>query len=124
MAMPQDLPTAVIGAGPVGLAAAAHLVERGIRVKVYEAGPAVASNVRSWAHVHLFSPWQFNIDPASRAILMRHGWQEPRTDIYPTGRELVDAYLAPLSEAAEIAAVVELRAKVTAIGRLGMDKVV
>jgi NADPH-dependent glutamate synthase beta subunit-like oxidoreductase len=29
------LPVAVIGAGPVGLAAAAHLLERGVEVVVY-----------------------------------------------------------------------------------------
>ncbi|WP_210212800.1 FAD-dependent oxidoreductase, partial [Mesorhizobium sp. M7A.F.Ca.ET.027.03.2.1] len=33
-----NLPVAVIGAGPVGLAAAAHLVERGITPLVLERG--------------------------------------------------------------------------------------
>ncbi|NNM73872.1 FAD-dependent oxidoreductase [Enterovirga aerilata] len=119
-----ELPVAVVGAGPVGLAAAAHLIERGLPVKVYEAGPSVAANVRDWGHVRLFSPWEFNVDPVARAILMRHGWQEPPADVYPTGQDLVDAYLAPLSETPEIAAVVETGAKVTAMGRLGIDKVV
>ena len=45
MTSTQELPTAIIGAGPVGLAAAAHLIERGLPVKVYEAGPGIASNV-------------------------------------------------------------------------------
>ena len=35
----ESLPVAVIGGGPVGLAAAAHLMARGLPVKVYEAGP-------------------------------------------------------------------------------------
>lgn len=120
----RELPIAVVGAGPVGLAAAAHLIQRGLPVKVYEAGPSVAANVRDWGHVRLFSPWEFNVDPAARAILMRHGWQEPPADLYPTGQDLVDAYLSPLSETAEIAAVVETGAEVRAIGRLGIDKVV
>ena len=39
---PEKLPVAIIGAGPVGLAAAAHLQGQGLPVKVYEAGDAVA----------------------------------------------------------------------------------
>ncbi len=61
----ESLPVAVIGAGPVGLAAAAHLIGHGLPVKVYEAGAAVGANVRAWGHVRLFSPWKFNVDPAS-----------------------------------------------------------
>jgi cation diffusion facilitator CzcD-associated flavoprotein CzcO len=36
------LPVVVIGAGPVGLAAAAHLLDRGLEPLVLEAGPQVA----------------------------------------------------------------------------------
>jgi hypothetical protein len=124
MTLPNDLPVAVIGAGPVGLAAAAHLIERGMPVRVYEAGPGVAANVRAWGHVRLFSPWEFNVDQAARAILVRHGWQEPPAEVYATGQEFVDAYLVPLAQTPEIAAVIGTGAKVTAIGRLGIDKVV
>lgn len=53
----QNLPVVVVGAGPVGLAAAAHLVERGIEPLVLEAGASAATAVRDWAHVRLFSPW-------------------------------------------------------------------
>ena len=67
------LPVAVIGGGPVGLAAAAHLITRGVPVKLYEAGGSVASHVRSWGHVRLFSPWKFNTDQAATSILRRHG---------------------------------------------------
>ena len=38
----ESLPVAVIGGGPVGLAAAAHLIARGLPVKVYEAGSGSA----------------------------------------------------------------------------------
>lgn len=38
-----DLPIAVIGAGPVGLAAASHLIERGLPVRLYEAGETAAA---------------------------------------------------------------------------------
>ena len=71
------VPVAVIGGGPVGLAAAAHLVTRGVPVKLYEAGETVAANVRDWGHVRLFSPWRFNTDAAATAILREHGWQAP-----------------------------------------------
>jgi phytoene dehydrogenase-like protein len=85
MSIPEDLPVAVVGAGPVGLAAAAHLMTRGLPVKVYEAGETIGANVRNWGHVRLFSPWGYNIDPAAKGLLMRHGWREPCADTFPTG---------------------------------------
>lgn len=57
------LPVVVIGAGPVGLAAAAHLVERGIEVLVFEAAAGPAAAVERWGHVRLFSAWREVIDP-------------------------------------------------------------
>ena len=68
---PENLPVAVIGAGPVGLAAAAHLIARGLPVKVYEAGPSVASNLRDWGHVRVFTPWRYCVDGAAKALLTR-----------------------------------------------------
>jgi flavin-dependent dehydrogenase len=59
----DQLPVVVIGAGPIGLAAAAHLIERGIEPLVLEAGPASGSAVREWSHVRLFSTWGEVIDP-------------------------------------------------------------
>ncbi|MDX3807358.1 MAG: NAD(P)-binding protein [Bosea sp. (in: a-proteobacteria)] len=118
----RELPVAVIGAGPVGLAAAAHLIDRGIAVKVYEAGDAVAANMRDWGHVRLFSPWRYNIDPAARLLLKQAGWQEPDAEAYPTGADLVTDYLDPMSKTPELASAIELRACVTAIGRRGIDK--
>jgi hypothetical protein len=122
--MSGELPVAVIGGGPVGLAAAAHLVERQIPVKLYEAGGTVAANVRDWGHVRLFSPWSLNTDDAAKAILRRHGWQEPHGDGLPTGGDLYDAYLAPFADTPEMRAVIETKAKVRAITREGIDKVV
>jgi thioredoxin reductase len=119
----EILPVAVIGAGPVGLAAAAHLIQRGLPVKVYEAGTTVAANVRDWGHVRLFSPWEYNTDTAARALLQAHGWQEPPAKAMPTGSDLYEAYLKPLAETPEMAAVIETRAEVTAITRQGADKV-
>lgn len=123
MTSPDTLPVAVIGAGPVGLAAAAHLIERGLPVKVYEAGEMIAANVRDWGHVRLFSPWEYNTDAAARALLQRHGWREPHGDVMPTGSDLYEAYLKPLAATPEMAAVIETGVTVTAITRHGADKV-
>ncbi|GJD47381.1 Ferredoxin--NADP reductase [Methylobacterium crusticola] len=119
----SSLPVAVIGAGPVGLAAAAHLLARGLPVRVYEAGPEVGAHVRAWGHVRLFSPWRYNVDPAARALLEGAGWDAPPGDAFPTGHELVDRYLAPLAATPRLADAIETGARVTALGRLGLDKV-
>ena len=96
-----DLPVAVIGSGPVGLAAAAQLVTRGIRPLILEAGPIPSAAVAEWGHIGLFSPWKYNIDEAARSLLAPTGWQEPDGDYLPTGTELIRDYLKPLAETAE-----------------------
>ncbi|MDP2409526.1 MAG: NAD(P)-binding domain-containing protein [Pseudolabrys sp.] len=121
--MNNDLPIAVIGAGPVGLAAAAHLVGRGIAVRVYEAGETAGAHVRDWGHVRVFSPWRYNIDSAARDILLKHGWQEPDGDGLPTGEELYAQYLRPLAETPDLRRVIETGARVRAVSRQGIDKV-
>lgn len=115
------LPVVVIGAGPVGLAAAAHLAERGIDFLVLEAGDRVAASVARWGHVRVFSPWKYNIDAAARRLLEADGWTAPDPDWLPTGAELISDYLAPL--ATLFGERVRLGAKVTAISRLGYDRV-
>ena len=60
----SELPVAVIGAGPQGLAAAAHLIERGMEPLVIEAGDEPAAGVSAWGHVRMFSPWSELVDPA------------------------------------------------------------
>ncbi|MGX1744215.1 NAD(P)-binding domain-containing protein [Bosea sp. NPDC055353] len=120
----KELPVVVIGAGPIGLAAAANLVMRGVPVKVLEAGDAAGANIRDWGHVRLFSPWEFNVDPASRVLLEAAGWKEPEAGSYPTGNELVETYLTPLAATNELASVIDYGVRVVAISRLGIDKVV
>jgi thioredoxin reductase len=123
MTSSNALPVAVIGAGPVGLAAAAHLIRRGLPVKVYEAGATVGANVKDWGHVRLFSPWEYNTDAEARALLQPHGWQEPPGKAMPTGSDLYESYLKPLAATPEMAAVIETGVEVTAITRQGADKV-
>src|SRR4029077_12645775 len=88
---------AIVGAGPVGLAAGAHALERGWTPVVLEAGPAAGHAVRQWSHVSLFSPWEYAIDKAAERLLATVGWNAPRAGEYPTGGELLAQYLEPLA---------------------------
>ena len=119
---PSTLPVAVIGAGPVGLAAAAHLLARGLEPIVFEAGPEPASAVSAWGHIRLFSPWRYDIDPAARALLESTGWTEPDLDRLPTGAELVADYLAPLAATPELSGRIRTSTRVVAVSREGMDR--
>jgi hypothetical protein len=113
---------AVIGAGPVGLAAAANLASRGIEPLVFEAGEAVGASVREWGHVRVFSPWEFNVDPVAAGLLAEVGWVEPDASAYPTGGEIVGRYLEPLAALPAIAPALHLGARVVAVTRHGIDK--
>jgi thioredoxin reductase len=117
-----QLPTIVIGAGPIGLAAAAHLLERGQDPVVVERGPRAATSVRSWGHVRLFSRWSELVDPAAARLLEPTGWTAPQPDRYPTGAEWVDLYLQPLADA--LGDRVRYETAVTGVARRGRDRVV
>jgi cation diffusion facilitator CzcD-associated flavoprotein CzcO len=118
----SQLPVTVIGAGPVGLAAAAHLASRGIEPVVFEAGDAVGASVREWGHVRVFSPWSHNIDPVAAELLERAGWTAPPADAYPTGDEFAGRYLEPLAGVPGIAESLHLGARVVSVTRQGIDK--
>ncbi len=115
-------PIAIIGAGPIGLAAAAHLVEQGEDFVVLEAGEGPGTTVREWGHVRLFSPWSYVVDGAAGRLLEREGWQTPDPDLYPTGGDLVDRYLEPLAQLPDIAPSLVTRTRVAHITRAGADK--
>jgi thioredoxin reductase len=118
----KPLPVAVIGAGPVGLAAAAHLLARGLDPLVFEAGAEPGASIREWAHVRVFSPWAFNIDPVAADLLEAEGWMAPPAEAYPTGGEIVERYLEPLAALPAIRQRLLRRARVTAVTRTGIDK--
>lgn len=118
----NDLPVVVIGAGPVGLAAAVHLVQRGLSPLVVEAGESVGASVRAWGHVRLFSPWRYVVDGAAARLLEREGWARPPGEELPTGRDLVERYLEPLAATEEIADRIRLRTRAVSVSRLGQDR--
>ncbi len=113
---------AIIGAGPVGLAAAAHVLERGMTPIVLEGGPEAGHSIRQWQHVQLFSPWEYNIDKAAARLLAPTGWNSPDPQIYPTGAEFLERYVEPLASKTILKDVIRTSSRVTAVGRVGFDK--
>jgi thioredoxin reductase len=118
----DSLPVAIIGAGPIGLAAAANLVERGIYFVVYESGPVAASSVDSWRHIRLFSGWRELVDPAARRLLADTDWTEPAPSVAPYAGDLIDDYLAPLAALDTIASRTRTGVTVLSVTREGMDR--
>lgn len=114
---------AIVGGGPVGLAAAAHALGRGLNPVVLEAGDTVGHAVRQWSHVRMFSPWSHNVDKAAEALLREEGWNSPEPGRYPTGGELVAQYLDPLATRTRLGQHIQTNARVVSMGRVGFDKV-
>ncbi len=117
------LPVAVIGAGPVGLAALAHLHGRGLPAVLLEAGRGIAQSYEDFRHVRLFSPWRYNIDETAARLLEATGWTRPDPEAVPTAGEVVDRYLAPLAAHPALRARIRLDSRVSAIARRGFDRV-
>jgi thioredoxin reductase len=118
----SELPVVVVGAGPVGLAAAAQLLERGIEPLVLERGAQAGAGVAQWNHVRLFSPWSELVDPAGARLLEPIGWTQPDGEAYPTGQEWAEEYLVPLATA--LGERVRLGAEVVGVARRGRDLIV
>ncbi|MGW6708780.1 NAD(P)-binding domain-containing protein [Streptomyces sp. NPDC054956] len=118
----EALPVVVIGAGPIGLAAAARLIERDIEPLVLEAGPAAASAVRDWSHVRLFSTWSEVVDPEAEKLLAPTGWVKPDGATYPSGGDWAELYLQPLADV--LGDRVRYNATVTGVSRAGRDRIV
>lgn len=118
---PDAPPVVVIGAGPIGLTAAAELVGRDQDVVVLEAGAHPAAGVRSWGHVRLFSPWSELTSPAGERLL-GETWPRPEPAAYPTGADWVAGYLDPLATA--LGARVRLGTRAVGVARVDRDLLV
>jgi cation diffusion facilitator CzcD-associated flavoprotein CzcO len=118
----NNLPIAIIGGGPVGLAAASHLTKNKLPFILFEAGNTVGQNISSWSHVRVFSPWKYMVDKAAKELLEATNWTMPDEKGLPTGKELVDDYFKPLANLPEIQPHIHLESKVISIGRKGLDK--
>ena len=118
----HQLPVAVIGAGPVGLAAAAHLLKHGFDPVIFERGSDAGTNISEWSHVPLFTPWRSLIDSEASALLQQKGWTVPDPAGLPTGGIYVRDYIKPLSRVPEIASRLHLNSSVTGISRFNHDK--
>lgn len=116
----EDLPVVVIGAGPVGLAAAAHLADRGLPFLVLESGEDPGAAALEWGHVRTFTPWRYLVDPTAEKLLAPTGWTAPDATVPPTGAELVDGYLRPLAHL--LGDRVRLGHRVVAVTRDGLDR--
>ena len=106
----------------MGLAAAAHLVGRGLEPLVLEAGDAVGAGVREWAHVRVFRPWGFNVDPAAQELLEAAGWRAPDPEGTRPAPSCVEHYLLPLAALPADGPPLRTRTRVLAVTRRATDK--
>ena len=119
--LPSRNSLAIIGAGPVGLEAAAAARERGFDVHIFERGEVGAHPI-AWGHVRMFTPWRMNVGPHSAQWLETAGWARPEAEAYPTGAELAQHYLEPLGKHPQLAPRIHAHTQVVHVSRRGMLK--
>ena len=113
---------AILGGGPVGLEAALAASEHGFGFTVYEKGPTVGANVRSWGHVRLFTPWSMNVSPRMRRALAEVDAEPPRGDACPTGRDLAERVLDAVAALPAVEEHLRPETQVLQVGREGLLK--
>ena len=109
---------AILGAGPIGLEAALEACARGASVTVLEQGE-IGAHPRAWGHVRCFTPWRMNVGPRGRQLV---ALPETKTEVCPTGAELVEEYLAPLARALAGRALIHTNTRVLGVSRRGTNK--
>src|SRR5512147_1581109 len=115
-------PIVIIGAGPVGLAAAAHVLHKGETPLVFQAEASAGAAIQQWGHVRLFSPWKYLLDTEAQALLQDTSWTTPDPEGYPTGQQFLDAYLTPLAQTRQLTPCIRWNTRVLAVTRQGYDK--
>lgn len=116
------MPVVIIGAGPVGLAAAAHLVQRNLPFLLFEAGDNPGNSVASWEHIRVFSPWRYNVDKAARSLLEQQQWIMPPEEEVHNGAELIELYLKPLASLPQLSPFIQYNSRVIGVSKKGLDK--
>ena len=121
--MPATPPNAlaILGAGPIGLEAAAHALELGFDVHVFERGEPGA-HLMAWGHVRMFTPWHMNVGPATARLLAKHGVPVPSGDGCPTGLELAEQVVQRLAAVPELKGRVHAHSQVVQVTRHGARK--
>jgi len=109
--MPKRL--IVIGAGPLGLAAALGALERGLDVTVLEQG-MVGDALRRYGSTRFFTPLEMNLPRQAWNLL--DGELPPRETLM-TGVGMAEEVLVPLAALPPLAGRVRTRHKVVAVGR-------
>jgi thioredoxin reductase len=109
---------AVIGAGPIGIAAALSALDRGFDVTVFEKG-SVGDSLRAWGDTRFFSPVSMNLSPCMRAVL---GNDVPPDDALLKARDMIDCVLAPIADRDPLRGRIRTNTPVVAIGRRGLTR--
>ena len=108
----------VIGAGPMGMAAALGAIERGYETLVLERDD-VGASLRQWGPTRFFSPLRMNLSPAMREVL---GSELPPDEELLTGPQYADLVLSALARRDPLRARMRTHHVVLAIGRRGLTR--
>ena len=107
----------IIGAGPIGIAAALACFRRGFETTVLERGE-IGESLRRWGPTRFFSPLGMNVPEQFRAIL---NGSYPSDDALLTGPELA-VLLESVANQVPLRGHVLTKHRVRAIGRRGLAK--
>lgn len=102
----------VVGAGPVGLAAALGALRRGMDVSVLEQGARAGASILRWGATRFFSPLSMNLPPGALTTLP--------PDTILTGAAFVSEILEPLANS--LGDCVKYGHRVLAAGRAGLAR--
>lgn len=118
----QHADIAIIGAGPVGIAAASYLLAKNLNPIILEMGPSVGHAVKAWGHVQVFTPWKYVIDKAVLNLLSELNWEKPDDETHPTGNEIVDKYLKPAATLTVLKNHIKYNAEVVSVTKKDLSK--